>query len=87
MLKSVAIANVFNRTLDVCPLCDGSLRRRSLLRRRRRSLKSCILSHHTRESDANAFDDSEKNGATDGVVSHGLRTTTYSERATSTETA
>jgi hypothetical protein len=64
--------------------CDGSMLRR---RWRRGKLKSCILSQHTSEGNADAFNDSEYYGTADSVVAHSLSTPTNAEHAASAEAA
>jgi hypothetical protein len=37
--------------------------------------ESSILSHHSTKRDANTFDDSQEDGAADGIVAHGFGST------------
>lgn len=50
--------------------------------RRWRRLKSCVLSHHTREGNSNALNDSKENSASNCVVAHGFGTASDGESTT-----
>lgn len=56
-----------------------------VLRWHRRCLELCVVGHHPVETDANAFDDGEQNGARYRAVAHRLVASSYSERATREE--
>ena len=52
----------------------------------RRHVESGVLGHHALETDTDALDDGEQDGATDGTVAHGLVTTTDGKSTTGEET-
>ena len=49
-------------------------------------LELCVLGHHPLETDADALDDGEQDGAADGTVADGLGSSTDGERTTGEET-
>lgn len=56
------------------------------LRRWWGNVESGVFCHHALETDTDALDDGEQDGATDGTVAHGLVTTTDSKSTTGEET-
>jgi hypothetical protein len=50
------------------------------------NVESGVFCHHALETDTDALDDGEEEGATDGTVAHGLVTTTDGKSTTGEET-